>query len=372
MIRNKIPVVSFFTGGGFLDLGFEEAGFETVWYNEFNSDFSDMFECAMSTLRKKRNNSVQTVAVNSKDSVIDVRSAQVKAEAFCGSPPQFYGVIGGPPCPDFSSGGKHRGHEGDRGRLSMTYIDMVCKLRPSFFVMENVPGLVLYRKHRAFFELLRYYAHLSGFVTDFRVLNALNYGVPQNRNRVFLIGISRDAWHAIRKNAPLPKSDGWFPFPKPIYADIDSFSWPGTSKFGLTPPRPRGIPNELMTKHWLQNAGVESGLPNCDEYFTPYSSKFRTVCEGDDSGKSFKRLHRYRYSPTACYGNNEVHLHPWEPRRLSVREALRIQTVPDYYVLPTEKALTAKFKLIANGVPVALARILAMSIQEFFADDNTN
>jgi len=83
------------------------------------------------------------------------------------------------------------------------------------------------------------------------------------------------------------------------------------------------------------------------------------------SGKSFKRLHRYRYSPTAWYGNNEVHLHPWKKRRLSVREALRLQTVPDTYVMPEEIPLCAKFKVIGNGVPCQLAQKIAESIRCF-------
>ena len=99
----------------------------------------------------------------------------------------------------------------------------------------------------------------------------------------------------------------------------------------------------------------------------PYSSKFWKIPEGNSSGKSFKRLHRYKYSPTAWYGNNEVHLHPWEPRRLSVREALRIQTVPDTYVLPEQFSLSSKFKMICNGVPCRLARCTAESLSNFFS-----
>ena len=87
---------------------------------------------------------------------------------------------------------------------------------------------------------------------------------------------------------------------------------------------------------------MQKKLPNGQDMFNPYSEKFHIIDEGDVSGKSFKRLHRYRYSPTVWYGNNEVHLHPWKPRRLSVREALRIQTVPDGYVMPTTSTLTDK------------------------------
>jgi DNA (cytosine-5)-methyltransferase 1 len=109
-------------------------------------------------------------------------------------------------------------------------------------------------------------------------------------------------------------------------------------------------------------AGVEN-LPNGKEWFVPYSKKFTCVPEGRVATKSFKRLHRYRYSPTAWYGNNEVHLHPTQPRRLSVREALRLQSVPDSYVMPTDVPLSAKFKVICNGVPVKLAATVAAAVR---------
>ena len=78
-------------------------------------------------------------------------------------------------------------------------------------------------------------------------------------------------------------------------------------------------------------------------------------------------LHRFKYSPTACYGNNEVHLHPYLNRRLSAREALRIQGVPDEYILPPEISLTKKFKMIGNGVPVALAKAVGLSVKQFLS-----
>jgi DNA (cytosine-5)-methyltransferase 1 len=366
-IKPQIPILSFFTGGGFLDLGFEKEGFKTVWYNEFNEDFADMFQHAMSGLRKSENPNAEEVTVNSRLSITELRPGLVQFDAFGGPPPECFGVIGGPPCPDFSSGGKHRGHEGDRGKLSQTYVDMVCSLRPSFFLMENVPGLIRHRKHRQYFVSLREQLHDAGYVTDFTTLDALGFGAPQERKRVFLVGFSHKTWRKVRPGSTLPTADGWFPFPKPDFENALNYPWPSASEFGADPIRPRGIPDKLMTISWLKDVGVRSGIPNSDEFFVPYSDKFQTVYEGDDSRKSFKRLHRYRYSPTACYGNNEVHLHPWEPRRLSVREALRIQTVPDEYILPGNKTLSAKFKMIANGVPVVLARAIAKSLMDLLA-----
>ncbi len=328
-----------------------------------------MFEHAMTNLRRIRKSGAEEIKVSSRSSITDLRSGIIQVDAFNGRPPECFGVIGGPPCPDFSSGGKHRGHEGDRGKLSQTYIDMVCSLCPSFFLMENVPGLIRFKKHRDYFLTLREQLHDAGYVTDFATLDALDFGAPQERKRVFLVGFSHKTLREARPGLELPTGEGWFPFPKPDFEDALGYPWPGASKFGAEPKRPRGIPDTLMTISWLKDVGVTSGIPNSDEFFVPYSDKFSTVDEGDDSRKSFKRLHRYRYSPTACYGNNEVHLHPWEPRRLSVREALRIQTVPDEYILPSNKNLSAKFKMIANGVPVVLARAIARSLMNFLVGE---
>ena len=89
------------------------------------------------------------------------------------------------------------------------------------------------------------------------------------------------------------------------------------------------------------------------------------IAEGDDSKKSYKRLHRWRYSPTVAYGNNEVHLHPYKTRRLSATEAMALQTIPAEFSLPADMTLTDKFKTIGNGVPFVLAKGIAKTIKDF-------
>jgi DNA (cytosine-5)-methyltransferase 1 len=89
------------------------------------------------------------------------------------------------------------------------------------------------------------------------------------------------------------------------------------------------------------------------------------VEEGDVSRKSYKRLHRWRYSPTVAYGNNEVHLHPYKPRRLTAAEALALQTLPKDFILPKEMTLSDKFKTIGNGVPFVMSKAVATTISEY-------
>ena len=364
MQLNRIPLLSFFTGGGFLDLGFEEAGFKTIWSNEFNNDIADMYEHGITALRWKKDPLAPMARISSRKSIIDLKAEEIVEEAFKGRYSKSFGIIGGPPCPDFSVGGKNRGHEGDHGKLSKTYIAMVCALQPSFFLMENVPGLLRTAKHRRFLEGLRAQLKDAGYATDLKILNALEYGVPQDRERIFLVGLSLDTLRKKLKRKTIPQNDGWFPYPEKTHPEAGNLPWPQSSGFGVRPSQPDGLPEDLMVNSLLSSNPPPSQLPNGMEGFIAYSNKFKIIPEGDDSRKSFKRLHRYRFSPTACYGNNEVHLHPWEPRRLTVREALRIQSIPDEYVLPKNKTLSIKFKMIGNGVPRLLARKVAEAIFE--------
>jgi DNA (cytosine-5)-methyltransferase 1 len=133
---------------------------------------------------------------------------------------------------------------------------------------------------------------------------------------------------------------------------------------------PDGIPESMTVEYWFRKNDVENH-PNAKDFFTPKAgkAKMEVIDEGDDSKKSYKRLHRWRYSPTVAYGNNEVHLHPYKTRRLSAAEALSLQTLPKEFVLPPEMTLTDKFKTIGNGVPFILSSGIAKTMYDFLGDD---
>lgn len=266
-------------------------------------------------------------------------------------------------CPAFSVAGKQGGEDDPRGKLSKCYIDLIIKKQPKFFVMENVPGLARTAKHKKYLRQLRLNLKDAGYVTDVKILNALEYGAPQDRERMFMVGFASEFLKALPISQGFePLCDGWFPYPEPLYPGAkEVYPWPDISPFGSTPPRP-DVPEQLTINSCLVNL---DGVANSMEWFNPYSKQFALVAEGDVHRKSYKRPHRHRYSPTAAYGNNEVHFHPWFPRRMSVRECLRVQSLPDDYVLPAGKSLSIKFKCIGNGVSVVLARALAMSVMKF-------
>ena len=284
------------------------------------------------------------------------------------------GFIAGPPCPDFSIGGKNRGGEGDKGQLSASYIELICQQQPDFFLFENVKGLWRTKKHKAFYDALKNQLADSGYVFAERLINAIEYGVPQDRERIILIGFRKNLIKNLgisleEKSQMLAES--LFPWPSQILypkSEIFSHPWPNITAFagGSLLPCPDGIPKELTVEFWFQKNDVLNH-PNAKHYFQPKAGikRFASVDEGDDSKKSFKRLHRWRYSPTACYGNNEVHLHPYKLRRLSVAETLAVQSLPKDFALPPKMTLTNMFKTVGNGVPYLAAQGIAKTILQF-------
>lgn len=383
MSAEGVPLLSFFTGLGLLDLGFHQAGFRSVWHNEIDPHFIKGFEYGMSTLGIEGASS----KIQCPLSITDIGPNQVLTEAFsCKKRPEIFGIIGGPPCPDFSVGGKNRGGAGERGKLSQVYVSRIIELNPTFFLFENVPGLLRTAKHRAFLGKLL--DRLSpDYILDMRVLNALDYGVPQDRERLFLVGLNK-LWLKKNKSTlkpllsvekliqsarnPIPpgeseeSSQHWLPWNsfRRYYNAKTAYNWPSTAPFGKGVEAPsHDLPLELAVGPLICDQTRISAMPNGTEAFKPYSKRFTTVDEGDVSKKCFKRLHRWRYSPAAAYGNNEVHLHPTEPRRLNVREAMLIQTVPEQFALPSDMTLSSKFKTIGNAVPVMLAEAVAKSLK---------
>lgn len=370
--KHKIPLISFFSGGGFLDMGFEQAGFEIIWTNEFDKTFAQLHSAGITSWRKSRGNGIKAEIFNTK-SIIDISTDEIIKEAFPDGKPDFFGIIGGPPCQDFSMNGSMKGFNGDRGKLTVIYFDKILELKPAFFVMENVTGLTKRSETKEYLHKLLKRVEREYFI-DYKKLNSLDYGVPQFRERIFFIGIKKEYISDEYVNQNL--LENWFPFPvNIIYKDAASkYNWGKPEKYGQNLAQPKGLPIELCVESCLVKSDQTKYIPNADEFFNLYKpeSELELINEGETNRPSFKRLHRFKYSPTACYGNNEVHLHPYQQRRLSVREALRIQGVPDTYVLPSKIALSKKFKMIGNGVPVPLAKEVAIALKVFIGNMKIN
>lgn len=365
----NFKIYSFFSGAGFLDLGFERAGFEIMLVNEYSPAFMSIYKYAREQMginppkhgyfncdincflkglgRKKLNLLIQD---DKKDGLV--------------------GFIGGPPCPDFSIAGKNEGITGENGRLTTSYKNLILREMPDFFVFENVKGLWSTKKHREEYEKLKASFKRKGYLLIDKLVNSLEYGVPQERERVILFGIHKELCNKTPNEIRelFSTQFNWGNNMHYSATEIKAMNWPKQSPFqeNVDTQCPEGVIKELTIEYWFKKNEVYTH-PNANDYFLPRQGKEKmaTICEGDVSKKSFKRLHRWRYSPTVAYGNNEVHLHPYKSRRLSVAEALALQSLPSGFVINPILSLTDKFKTIGNGVPYLMSNAIAGKIKEF-------
>lgn len=362
----QLNIFSFFSGAGFLDLGFEKENYNIVFVNEFNPSFLKVYKYARVKMNMEEPkygyfcddiNKLQrgNCKINFSKNVSEARKNGL------------VGFIGGPPCPDFSIAGKNGGIKGTNGKLTSCYKRVILTQNPDFFIFENVKGLWSTQKHRIEYDKIKMEFQKNGYVLIDKLVNAIEYGAPQDRERVILFGIKYNLLNNNKKTSQsiLTNNFNW----GNIYQidDIRRCNWPTKNEFieNSTIPQPNNIIEQLTIQYWFNRNDVENHF-NSQDFFLPRSmERFTTIEEGDVSRKSFKRLHRWRYSPTAAYGNNEVHLHPYKVRRLSVSEALAIQSLPKEFVLPKTLSKSQMFKTIGNGVPYLLAYQIARSVRTF-------
>lgn len=367
-VKGKIKIFSFFSGAGFLDLGFEREKFKIVFVNEYNNNFLNAYKFARKNMNIKPPkfgyfcDDINCLLKGKSKIELTDKVLQEKKNG-------IVGFIGGPPCPDFSVAGKNEGISGKNGLLTNSYKRIILQQEPDFFVFENVKGLWSTQKHRKEYEKVKDSFRRKGYILIDKLVNALDYGVPQDRERVILFGVKYYLIDQNRKIAllKLKKNFDWGVKQEYNQEHRCQCDWPEITPFAVNSviEQPAGIIPELSIEYWFQKNEVYNHY-NANDYFQPKSmDRFETIPEGDVSKKSFKRLHRWRYSPTAAYGNNEVHLHPYLARRISVAEALAIQSLPKEYVISKALCKSDMFKTVGNGVPYLLARGIAHSIRQF-------
>ena len=367
-----MKIFSFFAGVGMLDLGFQDAGYEIVFVNEFKQEFMDSYRYA----RRNRKYIQPVYGHHVKD--INFFLSGVGAQNFQQyvdnekQRDELVGFIGGPPCPDFSVGGKNRGRDGKNGKLAKSYIDMICQYRPDFFLFENVKGLIKTQKHREYFEELKYELKKNGYILSEQLMNSLDFGVPQDRDRILMIGVLKGT--ELARKVIIMNDTFAFPWNANLPYNsvaVKAMDWPKPQNYRENSVRKfkYNVPKSLTVEDWFRKNNVYRH-PNRKDVFKVKGrkSKMLTIQEGDTSRKSFKRLHRWKYSPTAAYGNNEVHLHPYRTRRLSVAEAMAVQSLPAWFELPSGVCLSAKFKMVGNGVPYLMALEIARKIDKYFLE----
>lgn len=328
-------IVSLFAGCGGLDLGFEKAGFNVVWANEFD-------ESIHATYRLNHPNTVLNTS--------DIRTLSGEDIPDCD------GIIGGPPCQAWSEGGKGLGIEDPRGRLFLDYIRIVRYKKPKFFVIENVQG-ILDEKHKESFDRFMKDLRDAGYNVIYELLNAADYKIPQDRFRVFFIGIRNDLTNK-------------FTFPNAVTAE------PITLKqaIGDIVETPRFYADEIVVGDHPQrlNHDVYTG-----EYDAKYMSRNR-VRSWDET--SFTMQAQARNAPQHPQAPKMSYISPSQRtfakgyehlyRRLSVRECARIQSFPDTFKFIYHNVKDG-YKMVGNAVPPRLAWYLAIQIKKAFADQMT-
>lgn len=324
-----MKIVSFFAGAGGLDLGFQKAGFNVIWANEYDKEIWETYE----------KNHPHTIL--DKRSIVDISANEV---------PECDGIIGGPPCQSWSEAGSLRGINDKRGQLFFDFIRILEAKQPKFFLAENVSGMLLGRHSEALKNIKEMFQNAGiGYELSFQMLNASDFDVPQDRKRVFFVGIRKDL-------------NFQFQFPKPVKEKITLDQAISDLKNSV-----------VRAKEGNKTNNENCKIPNHEYMIGGFSSMFM----------SRNRVRNWdEQSFTIQAGGRHAPIHPQAPkmkfieqnvrefvkgkedlyRRLSVRECARIQTFPDSFIFYYNH-IAAGYKMIGNAVPVNLAKHIALSIK---------
>ncbi len=326
----SIKTLSLFSGGGGLDIGFADVGFEIIEQVEIDARFAQTLE---------NNKALHHAKVN----CIDIRAY---------NPPENLVVdmiIGGPPCQTFSAAGRRsagvKGTTDPRGTLFQEYVRILNKLRPKAFLFENVAGILGAEKGEAWKAIIEAFKEV-GYTIHWKLLDAADFGVPQHRERVFIVGV-RDA--------------GNFRFPKPthgpdakseyytarqatdnveLHENVKKLSIKGRWSH-LLPDIPPGLNYSYFTS--------EMGYP---KPIFAWRSKFSDFLYKADPETPVRTI--------KAQGGQYTGPFSWENRHFDVTELKRLQTFPDNYVLDGKR--NVQIHQIGNSVPPQIGRVLALAV----------
>lgn len=321
-------IISLFSGAGGLDLGFEKAGFQTIWANEYDKEIWETFEKNFTHTKLDRR------------SIVRIPSSEI---------PETQGLIGGPPCQSWSEAGALRGIEDHRGQLFFEFIRVLRDKKPLFFLAENVSGMLAPR-HKDALENIKNHFIDSGYNLSFKLLNAHDFQVPQDRQRLFFVGYRKD----LGMSFEFPNGFEKKRFLKDVIWDLKDSALPAKDKNYSNGSLCTVDNHEYMTGGFSTIFMSRNRVRNWDEpSFTIQAGGRHAPLHPQAPKMEFVEQNKRIFVPT------KEHLY----RRLSIRECARIQTFPDehkfYYT-----NLTAGYKMVGNAVPPNLAYYLAKKIAE--------
>ena len=359
-MSQHLPVIDLFAGAGGLSLGFEQAGFTPA----LGTDSDKRAMAAYAANFPNSQTMVADIATLTGEGLL--READLESCA---------AVIGGPPCAAFSVGGLRREADDRRGLLA-EFGRIVQEVGSDYFVLENVPGILL--------------AGASGIIETFRssmadagynvmepwVLNAADFGVPQRRQRVFVVGARRDRPLPQR---PIPSGEPP-PTARDAIGDLEALEECASAPLGL--PNQLGPPSAYAAQLRAESrdesdvtlpgtmAPILSGCERVN-HAPRITQRFKSVRPGIREPISrFLRLHPDRPAPTLRAGTLPDHgkhtaprpIHYEFPRCITVREAARLHSIPDWFQVDRTK--WRGFMQVGNAVPPLLARAVALAVKD--------
>ena len=329
-------VISLFSGCGGLDLGFGKAGFAIPVANEFDKTIWETFK-----VNHPKTHLIEgDIRKIKKDDISQIFSGEVD------------GIIGGPPCQSWSEAGSLRGIEDARGQLFFDYIRILKEFQPKFFLAENVSGMLADRHSDAVKNILKMFED-AGYDVSLTLVNAKDYGVAEERKRVFYIGFRKD----LNIDFIFPKGSTEDDSKKITLRDI------------IWDLKDTAVPAGKNNKH-------NPDAINNNEYFT---GSFSPIFMSRNRVKSWDEQ-----AFTVQASGRQCQLHPQAPkmikvatndcrfveekrhlyRRMTIREVARVQGFPDDFKFIYDNTNNA-YKMIGNAVPVNLAYEIALSIKNY-------
>lgn len=325
--------IELFAGAGGLALGIEKAGFDHIGLIEFNKAAAD-------TLKKNRPN--WNVIC---DDIANISCLDLE-EYFHISKGELDLLSGGAPCQSFSYAGKRLGLEDTRGTLFYHYAIFLSKLQPKMFLFENVRGLLTHDNGKTYQTILNVFQE-AGYHTQYKVLNAWDYGVAQKRERLITVGIRNDLTEQIHFDYPEPHSY------KPVLRDVL-----------------QNVPDSLGARYSKKKEEIYKLVPaggywrDIDPEIAKEYMKSCWYMEGGRTG-ILRRLSMDEPSLTVLTSPSQKQTdrcHPTEPRPFTVRENARCQSFPDDWDFVGN--VSEQYKQVGNAVPVNLAYEIAKKLKE--------
>lgn len=336
-----MKIIDLFSGIGGLSLGFEQAGFEVVAAVDLWSDAIKTFNHN----RKDKVGVVMSVAEFNKGKLNEILSQG-----------HVTGVIGGPPCQGFSTVGK-RNIDDERNKLYLDFYETVKITKPDFFVIENVRGMLTLNKGAFVKDLLdRFGENGLGYTINYQLVNAADYGVPQNRYRVIYVGIKGQQFD-------FPKTFDYKVTCDEALSDLIDSSNGAYTKAPETDfqRKMRGsqsvIMNQDYTSHSQQTIDIISKIPNGGNI----KCLPKEFWEVRKYNKAFERMGSDRQSNTVDTGHRN-YFHYSENRIPTARENARLQSFPDSFEILGTRG--SQYKQIGNAVPPMLANVIAEEIKK--------